>query len=153
MTTQRSADIVSGIVLALIGAVVIVAAFDIQSTFGERLPPRTLPLILGLTTLLTGALLSIRSYRHAEMDLTVDWPDKEGWVRLTVTFVSLVIYLFIMEILGVPLATLIFSTFLIWYLDRKFVRSLAIGVITALVIEMVFVRILQLSLPVGFWVR
>jgi putative tricarboxylic transport membrane protein len=153
MTTQRSADIVSGIVLALLGTAVVVAAFDIQSTFGERLPPRTLPLILGLTTVLTGVLLSIRSYRHAEMDLTVDWPDNEGRVRLAVTFVSLVIYLVIMEVLGVPLATLVFSTFLIWYLDRKFVRSLAIGVITALVIEMVFVRILQLSLPAGFWVR
>jgi putative tricarboxylic transport membrane protein len=151
MTTQRYADMVCGLVLALLGVVVIVAAFDIQSTFGERLPPRTLPLVLGLTTLLTGALLSIRSYRHTEMDLTVDWPDKEGWLRLAVTFGSLVIYLGLMEVLGVPIATLGFCTFLIWYLDRSFVRSLVVGVITAFVIEVVFVRILQLSLPVGFW--
>jgi putative tricarboxylic transport membrane protein len=153
MTTQRSADMVSGLVLALLGAVVIVAAFDIQSTFGERLPPRTLPLILGLTTLCTGALLSIRAYRHSEMDLTVDWPDKEGWQRLAVTFGALVIYLLVIEVVGVPIATLVFSTFLIWYLDRRFVRSLVIGVITAFVIEAVFVRLLQLSFPVGFWVR
>ncbi len=59
MTTQRSADVLSGIFLALVGAVVIVAALDIQSTFGERLPPRTLPLTLGLATVITGALLSI----------------------------------------------------------------------------------------------
>jgi putative tricarboxylic transport membrane protein len=151
MTTQRSADIISGIFLAVVGAVVIVAALDIQSTFGERLPPRTLPLTLGLTTLITGALLSIRSYRYQGEDLTVDWPDREGWARLIVTFISLAIYLVLIEPLGVPIATLIFSTFLIWYLDRKFVRSLAIGVITAVVIEVVFVRVLQLSFPAGFW--
>jgi putative tricarboxylic transport membrane protein len=153
MTTQRSADIISGIFLALVGVLVIVAALDIQTTFGERLPPRTLPVALGLTTLVTGTLLSIRSYRHPEVILTVDWPDREGWVRLIVTFFSLVVYLALMEILGVPIATLVFSTFLIWYLDRKFVRSLAIGVITAVVIEVVFVRILQLSFPAGFWVH
>jgi len=153
MTTQRSADIVSGIVVALVGVGVIVAAFDLQTTFGERLPPRTLPLILGLTTLFTGALLSLRSYRHPEEGLTVDWPDREGWVRLIVTFASLVTYLFIIEPLGVPTATMVFLTFLIWYLDRKLVRSLAIGIVTAVVIEVLFVRILQLSLPSGFWVH
>jgi putative tricarboxylic transport membrane protein len=153
MTTQRSADIISGIFLALVGALVMVAALDIQTTFGERLPPRTLPLTLGLITLFTGALLSIRSYRHPEITLTVDWPDKEGWIRLIVTFASLAVYLVLMEFLGVPIATLVFSTFLIWYLDRKFLRSLVVGVITAVVIEVVFVRILQLSFPAGFWVH
>ena len=39
MTTQRSADIVTGAFLALVGAVVIVAALDLKSTFGERLAP------------------------------------------------------------------------------------------------------------------
>lgn len=153
MTTQRSADIVSGIFVALLGAGVIVAAFDLQTTFGERLPPRTLPLILGLTTLLTGALLSVRAYRHPEEGLTIEWPAREGWVRLSVTFASLVGYLLAIEPLGVPTATLVFLSFLIWYLDRKIVRSLAIGILTAVVIELVFVRILQLSLPSGFWVR
>ena len=151
MTTQRSADIISGIFLALVGAAVIVAALDLQTTFGERLPPRTLPLALGLTTLLTGALLSIRSYRYRGEELTIDWPDREGWARLIVTFISLAIYLALIEPLGVPIATLVFSTFLIWYLDRKFWRSLAVGIITAVVIHVVFVKVLQLSFPAGFW--
>lgn len=151
MTTQRSADIVSGIFVALLGAGVIVAALDIQTTFGERLPPRTLPFVLGTTTLLAGALLSIRSYRHPEEGLTIDWPARDGWVRLIVTFASLVAYLLMMESLGVPISTMVFLTFLVWYLDRRFVRSLAVGIITAAVIEVVFVRILQLSFPAGFW--
>jgi len=151
MTTQRSADIVTGVFLALVGAVVIVAALDLKSTFGERLPPRTLPLILGCTTLIAGALLSLRAYWYRGEELTVEWPDKEGWFRLVVTFASLAVYLALIEPLGVAVASFLFSTFLIWYLDRRFVRSFCVGAAVALVIQVVFVRILQLSFPAGFW--
>ena len=151
MTSQRSADIITGVFLALVGAVVIVAAMDLKSTFGERLPPRTLPLTLGFTTLIAGALLSLRAYWYRGEELYVEWPDKEGWFRLLVTFVSLTAYLALIEPLGVAVASLLFSTFLIWYLDRRFVRSICIGALVALVIQVIFVRILQLSFPAGFW--
>jgi len=151
MTTQRMADIVSGIFLAAVGTVVVVAALDIQSAFAERLPPRTLPMTLGLTTLIVGALLSVRAYLHKGEDLTVEWPDREGWIRLGVTFVSLVAYLVLIEPLGVAVASMVFSTFLISYLDRRIVRALCIGAALALVINLVFVRLLQLPLPGGFW--
>jgi hypothetical protein len=151
MTTQRTADIVSGLVLAALGAAVIVAALDIQSVFGERLPPRTLPMGLGLTTLVTGLLLSVRAYLYRGEDLGVHWPDRDGWLRLGITIVSLVLYLFLIEPLGVALATLVFSTALIWYLDRKPIRAIVIGVSVAVVIQVVFVQFLQLPFPQGFW--
>lgn len=151
MTTQRTADIISGIVLAGTGIFVVLAALDIQSVFGERLPPRTLPMTLGFTTLVTGGMLSIRAYFYRGEDLEVHWPDREGWLRLAVTLVTLVIYLVLIEPLGVAVASLIFSTLLIWYLDRKPIRSLCVGVIVAIVIQFVFVNILQLPFPQGFW--
>ena len=81
----------------------------------------------------------------------MEWPDREGWFRLLVTFVSLTVYLALIEPLGVAVASFLFSTFLIWYLDRRFVRSICVGAAVALVIQFVFVRILQLSFPAGFW--
>jgi hypothetical protein len=48
-----------------------------------------------------------------------------------------------------PLATLFFSSFLIWYLDGRVVRAIVIGVITAAIILFVFIRILELTFPVG----
>ena len=81
----------------------------------------------------------------------MEWPDKEGWFRLLVTFVSLTVYLALIEPLGVAVASFLFSTSLIWYLDRRFVRSICVGAAVALVIQFVFVRILQLSFPAGFW--
>jgi putative tricarboxylic transport membrane protein len=153
MTTQRTMDIISGIFLAAAGAVVILAALDIQSSFGERLPPRTLPMVLGTSTVITGALLSIRAYLYRGEDLGVQWPDREGWWRLVVTFVTLVIYLLLIEPLGAAVASLVFCATLIWYLDRKVIRSLCVGVVVAVVIHVVFVNILQLPLPTGFWSR
>jgi len=153
MTTQRTADIITGIVLAVTGAIVILAALDIQSVFGERLPPRTLPMTLGFTTLVTGGMLSIRAYFYRGEDLELNWPDREGWFRLAITFVTLVIYLVLIEPLGVAMASLVFSTVLIWFLDRRPIRSLCVGVIVAIVIQVVFVNILQLPLPQGFWSR
>jgi putative tricarboxylic transport membrane protein len=152
-TTQRTADIISGIVLAAGGAAVILAALDIQSAFGERLPPRTLPLGLGSTTVVTGVLLSIRAYLYRGEDLEIKWPDREGWWRLAVTFATLVIYLLLIDPLGVAVASLVFSTFLIWYLERRVIRSLCVGVAVAVVIQFVFVNLLQLALPTGIWSR
>lgn len=153
MTTQRTTDIVSGLVLAALGTAVIIAALDIQSVFGERLPPRTLPMGLGFTTLITGLLLTIRAYLYRGEDLIVHWPDRDGWARLGITFATLVAYLLLIEPLGVAVATLIFAAVLIWYLDRKLIRALCIGLIVALVIQFVFVRFLQLPFPQGFWVQ
>ncbi|MBI4965778.1 MAG: tripartite tricarboxylate transporter TctB family protein [Desulfomonile tiedjei] len=151
MTTQRSADIISGIFLAAIGAVVMVAAFDIKSVFGERLPPRTLPLTLGAITFFSGILLSLRAYFYKGELLFVEWPDREGWVRNIVTFICLSGYLVLIEVLGITVASLIFSFALTFYLDRRWIRDLCVSIAIAIVIQVVFVRILQLSFPPGFW--
>lgn len=153
MTSQRSADIISGILLATIGLVISIAAFQIKSVFGERLPPRTLPLILGSVTVLTGILLSLRAYFFKGQQLFVEWPDREGWVNVTVTFVFLVAYLFLIEIFGIAIASFVFSFSLTYYLDRRVVRCVSVSVATAIVIQVVFVKLLQLSFPSAFWDR
>lgn len=149
--TQRSADIASGLFLAAIGLAVVAAAFQIKSVFGERLPPRTLPLVLGSITVFTGLLLSLRSYYYKGQELSVDWPGRDGWARLGVTILCLVGYVLLIEPLGIAMASFLFSLSLIYYLDRRFVRSLSIAFITGLVVQIVFVKLLQLSFPVGFW--
>jgi len=151
MTTQRTADIVSGIVLALTGAAVIWSAQDIQSVFGERLPPKTLPVALGITTVVTGLMLSLRAYVYRGEALEIKWPDRGGWLHLAVTFAALVMYLLIIDPLGVPVASLVFCTLLIWFLDRRPIRAFCVGLAVAVVIQGVFVKVLQLPLPPGFW--
>ncbi|MEI7450064.1 MAG: tripartite tricarboxylate transporter TctB family protein [Desulfomonile sp.] len=149
--TQRSADIVSGILLAVIGAAVVMAAFQIKSVFGERLPPRTLPLVLGSITVFTGILLSVQAYYYKGEQLLVDWPEPDGRARLGMTVVCLVGYLLLIEPLGIAVASFLFSGALIYYLDRRLIHSLGIAVIVGIFVQIVFVKLLQLSFPVGFW--
>ena len=149
MKTLRSADIVCGLLLAALGVVVIIAAYNISVAFAERLPPRTLPLILGWTTVVTGLLLSVRAWRYKGDPIPVVWPDTSGWAAVIVTFVSIFFLILLSEPLGMPIASFLFCTFLIWYLNRRIVQALAVGLATGLILYYVFVRLLEVSLPVG----
>lgn len=151
MTSQRTADIVSGIFLAFVGFVIVFAAFQIKSVFGERLPARTLPLVLGSTTIVIGSLLTVRAYFYKGQEMYVEWPDREGWKRLVVTIVFLIAYLILIEFLGIATASFVFSFSLIYYLDGRLLRSICISIPTAVAIQLIFVKFLQLSFPPAFW--
>jgi putative tricarboxylic transport membrane protein len=149
MRTQRSADKTSGIALAVLGVVVIVASYGITSPIADRLPPHTLPLILGWTTLATGVLLALRSWRLRTEGAAIDWPNREGAIRVIVNFVSLAVFIALIQPLGMPLATWAYVSFSIWYLDRRIIRAVIIGFVSGAVVYFVFIRFLELSFPLG----
>ncbi len=153
MRNQRSTDIAAAIFLMAIGFLALIAALQIQSFFGEVLPPRALPLTLAISTILGGLLLSVRSYLYHGEDLPVDWPDRSGWMRLLATFISLMAYLFLIEPLGAAPASFCFAGFLVWYLDRRIIPALLVGIAVALVIEYAFIKGLMMPFPPPFWNR
>ncbi len=153
METQRLSDIAAGIFLVVLGSVVLIPSLDIQSVFGEVLPPRTLPMTLAACTILGGLLLSIRAYSYRGEDVPVGWPDRSGWFRLLATAVSLTLYLLAIEPLGVSLASFFFTAFLVWYLDGRILPALFVGIAVALVIEYAFIKGLMMPFPPPFWTR
>jgi putative tricarboxylic transport membrane protein len=152
MRTQRSADLVSGSALALLGATVLVAASQITGGMGmeDRLPPRTLPVLVGGAVLLGGLALMWEAWRYKGPVMPVSWPSWSGMLRNIVTMVSLAAYVGLLETLGTLLATTLFVSGLIWYLRRSGpLSALAIGVASGLMLHFVFIRYLELSLPLG----
>jgi hypothetical protein len=152
MKTQRSADIASGLFLVFFGLVVLYAATSITGGMEERLPPRTLPYFLGATVLLAGLLLAIRSWRFQGKDPAIKWPDRKGSIRVLVTFVSLILYAYLINLLGMPLATAMFVAFLVWYLwlgRHRVLYALLTGVISGVVVFYLFMQFLELSFPAG----
>jgi putative tricarboxylic transport membrane protein len=148
--TQRSADIVSGIFLSILGLVVVLASLKIAASPDVRLQPRTLPLSLGVLILGAGIILAARAWRFRGEDRGVRWPDRAGTARVLVTLASLAAYLVLMGPLGLPLSTLIFVSFLTWYLGRyRLVWVLSLGLASGAVVYVVFIRLLELSFPVG----
>ena len=150
MRTQRSADIVGGCFLGLLGLATIIAATKITGGLEERLPPRTLPYVVGVIILISGALLAIRSWRFHGEDPAIKWPRWRGTIRIVITIVSLGVYLALMEPLGLPLSTFLYVSFTVWYLGKyRIWYPLLIGVLSGGISYLVFIYLLELSFPVG----
>jgi hypothetical protein len=150
LRTQRSADIVGGCFLALLGLVTIFAATKIKGGLEERLPPRTLPYVVGIIILISGTLLAIRSWRLSGEDPVIKWPDRAGTIRVIVTIASLALYLALMDPLGLPLSTFLYVSFTVWYLGRyRLWYPLLIGFLSGAISYLVFIYLLELSFPVG----
>ena len=150
LKTQRSADIAGGCFLALLGLVTLYASTKIKGGMEERLPPRTLPYVIGSLILISGAILAIRSWRFHGEDPVIKWPDRRGTIRVLVTIVSLGFYLALTEPLGLPLSTFLYVSFTVWYLGKyRLWYPLLIGFLSGVISYLVFIYLLGLSFPVG----
>jgi len=150
LKTQRSADIAGGCFLVFLGLFTLFAATKITGGLEERLPPRTLPYVVGSIILISGALLAIRSWRFHGEDPAIKWPDRRGTIRVFITIVSLALYLALMEPLGLPLSTFLYVSFTAWYLGKyRPWYPLLIGFLSGVISYIVFIYLLELSFPVG----
>jgi uncharacterized membrane protein HdeD (DUF308 family) len=147
---QTSADIAGGCFLAVLGLVTLFAASMIKGGMEERLPPRTLPYVVGSIILISGIVLAIKSLRFKGEDLTIHWPDRQGIVRILVTLISLIVYIALMTPLGLPLSTFLYVTLSVWYLGRyRILYAFLIGFVSGAVSWLLFIYLLELSFPVG----
>ena len=150
MRSQRKCDLVAGAFIALLGAVTILAASQIRGDVEERLPPRTLPYVVGFMTLAGGLGLAIKSYRFRGEDPQIEWPEKDGWVRIGVNLLLLVLFTALMDPLGMPITTGLYVAGAIWYMDRKrILTALLTGAGSAVVVYFLFIRLLGLTFPLG----
>jgi putative tricarboxylic transport membrane protein len=150
MKSQRFGDMASGVFLVILGLVVVVAAFQIKGAPDVRMQPRTLPLILGCIVGLAGAAMAFRAWRYRGPVRTVSWPDRTGLRRVLITLAALAVFLFLMEPVGMPLGSSLLVSFLVWYLgDYRPISAGLLGLATGGMIYVVFIRLLQLSFPIG----
>jgi len=147
---QRRCDLAAGAFIALLGAVVIIAASQIRGDVEERLPPRTLPYVVGFMTLAGGLGLAFKAYRFRGEDPKIEWPEKDGWVRIAVNLLLLALFTALMDPLGMPITTGLYVAGAIWYMDRKrILTALLTGAGSALVVYYLFIRFLELTFPLG----
>ena len=150
MRSQRKCDLAAGAFIALLGAVVLLAASQIRGDVDERLPPRTLPYVVGFMTFAGGLGLAVKAYRFRGEDPEIQWPEKDGWVRIGVNLLLLALFTALMDPLGMPITTGLYVAGAIWYMDRKrILGALLTGAGAAVVVYFVFIRLLELTFPLG----
>lgn len=149
--TRRSTDIATGVFLAALGLTAAAASTRIGEGAGGQLHPRTFPMILGLLMFIGGAALAIQAATaKSGGDKTTAWPDRNGWKLLLIAMTGLVAYVAVSQALGFIISSLIFVPWFIRYFgrySRLVAGSCALGI--AAFIYLVFIRLLQLTLPIG----
>jgi putative tricarboxylic transport membrane protein len=149
--TQRVADIAVGCLVAALGIFVLIASTWISVAGVHRLSPRTFPYTVGALLLACGIALALKSWALREEGPAIAWPDRVGIRTITVSLVFVACYIALMNLLGLPLATVLYLTLSIWYLNRaKWVTAVVIGLITGVVSYYLFIQVLGLSFPAGF---
>jgi len=149
MRTLRTAEIVTGMLLAVVGVALFLAALKIPGTAEQRLRPGTAPAVLSATSILVSLLLAASAWRR-RADQPIAWPERTGGMRVAVTILATIAYFFGLETLGFPIASALFAGALCWYLGRStwWVSVLA-GAAAGLLIQVGFIRLLGLGLPQG----
>jgi putative tricarboxylic transport membrane protein len=149
--TQRVADIAVGCLVALFGIFVLFASTWISMAGVHRLSPRTFPYVVGLLLVACGIGLALKSWTLRGEGPAIAWPDAVGIRTITVSLVCVAGYIALMNLLGLPLATFLYLTLSIWYLNRsKWVTAVVVGLITGVVSHYLFIHVLGLSFPAGF---
>jgi putative tricarboxylic transport membrane protein len=137
--------------LAVLGITATWASTVIDEGAGGQLHPRTFPMILGGLLVIGGAGLAIQAaVAKSGGDKAIVWPDRSGWKLLSIAMAGLAIYVAISQALGFIISSLIFVPWFIRYYGRYshlVAWSCALGV--AAFIYLVFIRLLQLTLPIG----
>jgi len=152
--TLRSADIATGLLLAMLGLLALWASSSIVTTMEHRLSPRALPYAVAFLILFCGIGIAIKAWRFRGPDPEIKWPDRAGINIIIVSLASIGFYNAFMNLLGLPLATFFYITFSIWYLNRaKWLTALVTGLICGISSYYVFIRLLGLSFPEGFFFK
>lgn len=150
MRNLRSAEILTGVLLAVLGIALFMAALKIPGTAAQRLRPGTAPALLSATLVLVSLLLAASAWRRRASDKPIAWPERAGGARVAVTTLATAGYFVGLEPLGFPAASALFAGLLCWYLGRaRWWVSVATGVAAGVLIQVGFIRLLGLGLPQG----
>jgi putative tricarboxylic transport membrane protein len=148
--TIRQADIVIGCFLAALGLFILYAASNIRLGVERALSPRFFPSVMGSLIFVCGAGLAVKSWRFKGEDPKIHWPDRQGLIIVLVSLGLLAAYILFMKTLGLPICTFLYVTASIWFLKpEKWIAAIVAGVFFGIISYVVFIRLLELSFPVG----
>ncbi|MBM6551967.1 tripartite tricarboxylate transporter TctB family protein [Marinomonas ostreistagni] len=144
---MRMNDRVFGVLLLILAVTYGYEATQFPVPFGgqETVGPETFPILLSI-------LLGIGAiYMIIKPDENAKWPALSMLLELAVVCLVLMAFAFALEYAGFILAATPAVAFLCWRMGATPLKSLLTGVITSVVIYVLFTRVLELALPSGIF--
>lgn len=141
---------ITGILLILFGLFIIIVASQIPNPNLENdVGPRIFPYISGIGLIFCGAGIALKKEEKGKPYLT-----SEGWKRLMVMAVVVVLYAISLNLLGFLIATpiVLYATIRILGMNPKaYLKTVIVSVAMTAIIYAVFEKVLSVMLPSGMF--
>ncbi len=112
----------------------------------EKVSPGTFPLVVAGMLFALGLIIVIQ---NSGADHSTIWPGKKIWTNIILFLILLFIYAFVFDYLGFLISTVTICTYIGVTLKGKFINSLISSIGICLFIQILFVFILEINLPLG----
>jgi len=149
-------DAVWGVLLALLGAVVLVHVQGFPRIPGQNIGPGIFPGIVGAGLGLCGLLLVASGLRGRRAAEPTPWAQAPAWLRARRQLLSFAVlvganlfYLLAVERLGFVLTAFFYLAALMGVLRVRWAVLLPVAALATLVIHLAFYRLLKVPLPWG----
>jgi hypothetical protein len=150
---MRLDDRISGLLIAFLGIVVVVAAREIPSVPGTTFGPDLLPTIVGVALAVCGATIFVGGVRAAGGGPLVDLSDWSGHGRGIIGAIwaigGTLVGVFYLQTIGFPLFAFVFALPLMLLMGARPLVSTLVSVGVALIAFAIFYYLLLVPLPVG----
>lgn len=152
--TLPKGELTFALLMVALGVFALVGVFAIHVPAGSQVGPTVFPVFVAVL-LLASSVAVVVSILRGDHGVPEDGEDLDqslptDWLTLLKIAALLVAHLFLIELIGwAPAAALLFGG-VAWALGaKKWWRALLIGVVLALIVQVVFGGLLGLSLPWG----
>ncbi|GHB29431.1 tripartite tricarboxylate transporter TctB family protein [Salinicola rhizosphaerae] len=142
---SRFNDRVFGLVMLAVAVAYYYGATQFPVPFGgsEAVGPETFPKILGVVL----AICSL--YMIVKPDADNAWPAGRTFVELGIAIVALIVYALLLEPLGFIISTTLAIGTLCWRMGATPLKAYLTGLISGIVVFVLFTYGLELPLPLG----
>ena len=147
MISQRSLELATAALTGIFGLAVVISSLDNGVRWSAAgVDAGTFPFLIGLT-ILFGSLFNLVRGVLQRHEIAVTWAN---FLRLALLFVPAAIYIGIIPLIGMYLASGLYMFVSLMLRDRKsLVKPLLISTVTPLALYLVFDRLFLVSLPHG----
>jgi putative tricarboxylic transport membrane protein len=148
--TQSHYDRIAGVFFLTVGAFFSLYASTIEIGAWNEPGPGFLPFWSGIVLVVMSLSLLAKTWKHTGFVRPSFFPVGDSWKRVSATFVALIAYNLVFDILGFTLTTFVFVGFLVKFIfPQSWLRSLVVAVSAAILARLLFVDFLQTQLPKG----
>jgi putative tricarboxylic transport membrane protein len=149
--TQSQYDQISAVFFMAIGLFFSFYARAVEIGTWNEPGPGFLPFWAGITITIMAAALLLTNLRKKGPVRSAFFPKSDSWKRVSATFIALIVYNLIFDLLGFALTTFLFVGFLVRFIfPQSWTRTLIVAVSAAIIARLLFINFLETQLPIGF---